>query len=543
MAGIRHHAGMRLSRLMFGLLLVILFAALGAWGALSSTAGNEYVVRWGAMMAAQNVDADMQLGRVTGTVLDALRIDGVQGMVRRSRTGFAAGPIEISFNLRQAARRGLVIGTLNCPWVKLWGGVAVPPWLGALPDLPPPTCQADLKLPVGIDRIRLDRIDWMPAASGPVEVTVASFAIDAASRTNGLQPVSFSLSVRFKGAEFAAAAFEGRLASNRASLTGKMAGNILSFPVDAGLKVSVKRDGVFAEGTLAETRVDLTVLSKWLSPFWRDTVPLFVNGGITGGGTWMAQPKIGFAGRFQGRFDRVVFVLTGFNLPLAELNAPWKFFDGKLHVENGDSRVIGFPASFSGTVALAAGLKPDWGIEARVADLPLAELVATLPWALRYGYGIPELAGLASISARFDGTAPGILVNATALMARQTGSAATSSVSIRYRHAAGQPDRWDLESCWTAESVMPKGFAGLPVRSAPSGESVRPPFEFRFEGHGTHVDKLDARLGILWNDSATWEAAGLLEGHTWDGVVAGPESRPVALPQGLGLIDFLLPGM
>ncbi|HOT27060.1 MAG TPA: hypothetical protein PLU72_02650 [Candidatus Ozemobacteraceae bacterium] len=534
---------MRLFRLMLGLVLVVLFAALGAWGALSSAAGNEYVVRWGAMMAAQNLDADMQLGRVTGTVLEALRIDGVQGMVRRSRTGFVAGPVEISFNLRQAPRRGLVIGTLDCPWLKLWGGVPVPPWFGALPELPPPTCQADLKLPVGIDRVRLGRIDWMPAASGPVEVTIASFAIDPASRTNGLQPVSFSLSVRFKGAEFAAAAFDGHLASTRAALSGKIEGNIFGFPVDSGLKVSVKRDGVFAEGTLAEMRVDLTVLSKWLSPLWRDTVPLFVNGRVTAGGTWMVQPKIGFAGRFQGRFDRVVFVLTGFNLPLAELNAPWKFFDDKLHIENENSRFIGFPASFSGAVALAAGLKPDWGIEARVADLPLAELIATLPWAVRYGYGVPYLAGLASMTARFDGTAPGILVNATALVARQTGSAATSSVSIRYRHAAGQPDRWDLESRWTAESVMPKGFAGLPVRTAPSGEPLRTPFEFRFEGHGTHVDKLDARLGILWNESSAWEATGLLEGHTWEGVVAGPEGTPVALPQGLGLVDFLLPGM
>jgi len=534
---------MRLSRLMLGFFLVVLFAILGAWGVLSSVAGNEYVVRWGAMTTAQSLDADMQLGRVTGTVLETLRIDGVQGMVRRSRTGFAAGPVEISFKLREAARRGLVIETLNCPWLKLWGGVPVPSWLGGLPDLPPPTCQADLKLPVGIDRIRLARIDWMPAASGPVEVTVASFAIDPASRTNGLQPVSFSMAVRFRGAEFAAAAFQGHLASTRASLAGKISGSILSFPFDNDVKIAVKRDGVFAEGTLAETRIDLKVLSKWLSPLWRDTVPLFVNGSITGGGTWMAQPKLGFAGRFQGRFDHIVFILTGFNLPFAELNAPWKFFDGRLHVENGDSRFIGFPASFSGTVALAAGLKPDWSIEARVADIPLAELVATLPWAIRYGYGVPDLAGAASMTARFDGTAPGILVNATALVARQAGSAATSSISIRYRHVAGQPDRWDLESFWRAEAGMPRGFAGLPVRMAPSGDALRPPFEFRLEGHGAHIDKLDTRLGIYCKEGGAWEATGLLEGHAWDGVVAGPEGHPVTIPQDLGLVDFLLPGL
>lgn len=534
---------MRISRLMLGLFLVVLLAILGAWGALSSATGNEYLVRWGAMMAAQSLGVDMQLGRATGTVLETLRIDGVQGMVRHSRTGFAAGPVEISFKLREAARRGLVIETLSCPRLKLWGGVPIPPWLGGLPDLPPPTCQADLKLPVGIDRIRLDRIDWMPTASGPVEVTVASFAIDPASRTNGLQPVSFSLTVRFRDTVFAAAAFEGQLTSTRASLSGKISGNILGFPVDTGLKVSVKGDGVFAEGTLADTRIDLTVLAKWLSPLWRDTVPLFVNGCITGGGTWMAQPKLGFAGRFQGRFEHVVFVLTGFNLPLAELDAPWKFFDGRLHIENGDSRFIGFPASFSGTVTLAAGLKPDWSIDARVADLPLAELVATLPWAVRYGYGVPDLVGSASMTARFDGTAPGILVNATALVAKNVGSAATSSISIRYRHAAGQPDRWDLESCWTAESGMPRGFVGLPVRPAPSGEPLRPPFEFRFEGHGAHVDKLDTRLGISWNGGGAWEATGLLEGRIWDGVAAGPERLPVSIPQGLGLVDFLLPGM
>jgi len=533
---------MRLSRLMLGFFLVVLFAILGAWGALSSVAGNEYVVRWGAMMAAQSLDADMQLGRVTGTVLEALHIDGIQGMARRSRMGFAAGPVEIAFNLREAARRGLVIGTLTCPWLKLWGGVPMPPWLGELPGMPPPTCQADLKLPVGIDRIRLGRIDWIPAASGPVEVTVASFAIDPASRTNGLQPMSFMMAVRFRDAEFAAARFEGHLASTKAFLAGKISGSIFGFPVDTGLKVSVKREGVFAEGTLADTRIDLTALSKWLSPLWHDTVPLFVNGSLTGGGTWMAQPKLGFAGRFQGRFDRVVFILTGFNLPLVELNAPWKFFDGKLHVEHGDSRFIGFPASFSGTVGLAGGLKPDWSIEARVADLPLNELVATLPWAVRYGYGVPDLAGAASVTARFDGIAPGILVNATALMARATGSAATSSLSIRYRHAAGQPDRWDLESCWTAGTDMPRGFAGLPVRVVPSGESLRPPFEFRFEGHGTYVDRLDTRLGISWSDGGAWQATGLLEGPTWDGPIVDPEGQPVTIPQDLGLIDFLLPG-
>lgn len=542
MAAIRQNADMRLSRLVLGSFLVVLFAVLGTWGVLSSTVGNEYVVRWGAMMAAQSLDADMQLGGVTGTVLEALCIDGVQGMVRRSRTGFAAGPVRISFKLREAARRGLVIETLSCPWVKFWGGVPVPPWLDGLPELPPPTCQADLRLPVGIDRIRLDRIDWLPAASGPLEITVASFAIDPASRSNGLQPVSFSLAVRYRSAEFAVASFQGHLASTRVSLAGNISGNIFGFPFGTEVKVAVKRDGVFAEGTLAETRIDLTVLSKWLSPLWRDSVPLFVNGWISGGGTWMAQPKIGFAGRFQGRFDHVVFVLTGFNLPLAELNSTWKFFDGKLHVENDDSRFLGFPASLSGSVALAAGLKPDWGIEARIADLPLGDLVATLPWTVRYGYGIPDLTGTASLTARFDGTAPGILVNATALVARNAGSAATSSVSIRYRHAAGQPDRWDLEAGWTAESEMPKGFAGLPVRTAISGEPLRPPFSFHFEGHGAHADKLDARLGIFWSDGDAWEATGHLDGKTWDGVVAGPERVPAAIPQALGLVDVLLPG-
>lgn len=532
---------MRLSRLLFGFFLLMLLAGIAAWAVLSSTAGNGYIVRWGSVMAAQSLDADMQLGEVRGSVLDTLHIDGIQGMVRRSRTGFAVGPVDIGLKLREAARRGLVIESLECPWIRIWG-MPNPAWLADIPELPPLTCQADLRLPVGIDRIRLDRIDWMPAASGPIEIGIASFAIDPAPRSTGLQPVSFRVCARLRGATLLSAVFQGELSTSRTSLSGTINGAIVWIPFETALKVSVRRDGVFAEGTLTETRVDLASLSKWLSPLWRDRLPIFVNGEVSGAGTWMAQPKLGFAGRFQGRLAQITVVLTGFNLSLAELNSDWNFFDGKLSVENDKSRFLGFPGNLKGTVGIRAGQKPDWAIEARVADVPLAELVATLPWALRYGYGIPDLAGAASMTARFDGTAPGILINGTARVSRRDGSPATSSLAMRYRHEGGQPDRWDLETSWTSESVIPKGFSEITVREARLGDTLKPPVAVRFEAHGAHIDKLETRLGVSWPDAPAWEFSGHHAGTSWEDVTAEPGGVPVKIPQDLRLLDLLLPG-
>lgn len=533
---------MRLSRLLAGLCLLVLLAVAAVWGVLYSNAGNACIVRWGVAMAAQSLEADMQFGDVKGSLLETLHIDGIQGMVRRSRTGFAAGPARISLKLREAARRGIVIESLECPWIKVWG-MPNPGWLADIPELPPLTCQADLPLPVGIDRIRLDRIDWTPAASGPIEIRVASFAIDPATSSAGLQPVSFHVDARLRGTTLFSAGFRGGLSRSRASLSGTITGKIAFVPFETELKISVRREGVFTEGTLAETRIDLAAFSRWLSPLWRENIPIFVNGQVSGGGAWIVQPRLGFVGRFQGRFERVTFMMTGLNLLLAELNSNWKIFDGKLHIENDNSLFVGFPATLKGTVGITAGRMPDWSLEARVADLPLAELVATLPWALRYGYGIPDLAGVASVAARFDGTAPGILVNGTARVSRRAGALATSSISVRYRHDVGQPDRWDLETSWTSESAIPKGFSGITVQKTRLGDTLKPPFDVRFEAHGAHVDKLEARLGISPRGSGALELSGHFGINRWENVVAEPGGAPVRIPQDLGLLDLLLPGM
>ncbi|HNW35243.1 MAG TPA: hypothetical protein PKM25_09955 [Candidatus Ozemobacteraceae bacterium] len=524
------------------MLILLLLAAAAAWIALSSHAGSDLFVRWGAAIAAQRLDADMQIGKSGGSLLDVLSIDGLHGVLRRSRLGFAAGPLRFTLKLREAIGRGLVIENLECPWIKIWGAPN-PGWLADLPDLPPFQCQVVTPLPIGFDRVRLDRIEWVPVASGPVEVGITSFTIDPVAGASGTQPVSFGLFGRLKQMNLVTGGFTGELHTRRGTVSGRLTAKIAGIQLAALVKIAMQRDGISAEGSLSETGVDLASLSRWLSPLWKEHLPLAASGEVTGSGTWLFQPRLGFLGAFQGGIHGAQAVLTGLNIPLIELNAAWKYFDGKIYIADNKSFVLGFPARIGGSIGVSPGRRPDWNIETAVSDIPLEELVATLPWAVRYGYSVPDVTGMASLTARFDGGDPGILVNCSAQMMRRSGGIATSVVMLRYRHEGGQADRWDLESAWTAESVVPRSFSAITVDRAAIGRMLNPPLTVNFEGHGAQPSKLEARLGVSSAGGRAWQFSGHLDGNEWSDVTADPGSLPATFPQAFDLPGFLLPGM
>jgi len=136
-----------------------------------------------------------------------------------------------------------------------------------------------------------------------------------------------------------------------------------------------------------------------------------------------------------------------------------------------------------------------------------------------------------------------VLVNCSAQIARRSGKIATSAVMLRYRHEGGQTDRWDLETVWTAETAVPKGFSGITVDRVRIGRMLNSPVTVNFKAHGAQPTRLEARLGVSSADGETWQFSGHLDGNTWSDVVAGPDNVPSTFPHDLDLPGFLLPEM
>ncbi|HOY66259.1 MAG TPA: hypothetical protein PLP29_05170 [Candidatus Ozemobacteraceae bacterium] len=532
---------MRPLRLLLGITILCLSTLGAIWLVLSSASGNAVLAQWAAATLERNLDAEVRLGPLHGSVLDRLTLEGIHGVLRRTRLGFASGRVELNLTLRDAIRRGLVIDRLECPWVRVWGAPN-PGWLADLPDLPPFQCQVVSQLPVGVNRLRLGLIEWMPAASGPVEIGLASLSIDPITGASGTQPVEFDVHARFKGIDLFAARFTGELHAAQRKLRGRLDGRLALFPVGAAVRLELQRDGVAAEIGLDDLHVSLASLTKWLDPLWKKNYPLAFSGEITGSGTWIYQPKMGMLSGFQGQLNHVVAIMTGFNLSLAEVNADWRFFDGRMHLTDRGCQALGFPASITGSVGFAAPSRPDWSLELSIPEVPLGELVATLPWALRYGYGVPELDGTASLSARIDGPTPGILVNGSALVSLRKRGIATSAVMLRFRRDEGHGGRWDVCSAWTAESELPDLLRRIRAGGATIGNDLQMPIGVVFEAHGPVPDRLETRIGFAGADGTSLHLAGDYEGGVWSGFVTEPGMEPATLSQGLTLPDFLLPG-
>lgn len=536
-----HHTRMRPLRLLLGIIILCLTSLGAIWLMLSSASGNAVLAQWAASTLERNLDAEVRLGPLQGSVLDRLILEGIHGVLRRTRLGFASGRVELRLTLRDAIRRGLVIDRLECPWIRVWGAPH-PGWLADLPELPPFQCQVVSRLPVGINRLRLGLIEWTPAASGPIEIGLASLSIDPISGASGTQPVSFDVRGRFKGVDLVNARFTGNLDAAQRTLRGRLEGRLALFPVDAAVRLELQRDGLAVELGLAELRISLSALTRWLAPLWKREYPLAFTGEITGSGTWLFQPKTGILSGFQGQMLHATAILTGFNLSLVDVNADWRYFDGRIHLTDRGSRVLGFPAMIAGSVGLNGRSHPDWSLELGVPEIPLVDLIATLPWALRYGYGVPELDGVASLSARFDGQAPGILVNGSGLVSLRRRGIATSAVALRFRRDDGHGGRWDARAAWTAETGLPSLLTRIRVAGEPIGSGLPSPVGVVFEAHGPAPDRFETRLGFSGADGASVQLTGDYESGVWRDFVTEPGMDPATLPQELTLPGFLLPG-
>jgi len=119
---------------------------------------------------------------------------------------------------------------------------------------------------------------------------------------------------------------------------------------------------------------------------------------------------------------------------------------------------------------------------------------------LRYAYGIPAIDGIGSLTARFDGQGPGILLNCSALAALQKPDSATAAVIFRYRLEENGEMSCDVSSSWHTDKPLIQAIGKIIVGGRKIETLYSPPISFSVESHGGSFDRLETNIYIV--DSA-----------------------------------------
>ncbi len=404
-----------------------------------------------------------------------------------------------------------------------------------------------------IRSLDLGRVDWFPAASGPLHVFLEGVRLAPPTGAGASQTLRLAAGVEVHGRPAGRWTFDGAWSNREMALSGLLAGSLLGQPVSSEVRVACGKGACALSGQLHPVDLDLSSFSRWLCPLWQGVVPVGAEGRLRGSGSWAWDPRLGGLANLSGEARGVRLVAVGLFWPILELNVAWQLFDGRLSLSDLGSSLLGAPARVGGGVALGGGNGPDWDLRLDVPRAELAEVLAGLPWVVRTGFQLPALSGVASLAVQLHGVAPQVTggIWADDLLIRHPAGDARLQARAEVRQEAVGGDRWQVGFDWTAPAVPAGVFDRLTADGVPLSQRVAGPLTLRARLEGPAADHLRMRL---WAESAGggfglvglwagdgWGSLHLAgDGFRWDAPPELDRAGPPVAAHGVGLRELAL---
>ncbi len=388
------------------LLLIAISAALLA-AALYSDGFALELVRAGIDLAGADGQTKVSIDAFSGNLASGMQIKKIR-LVRRSPVlDVTVNDLFLSVNFNRIMNAGVFSLSGKASSVQFVGLDRL--WL-PLRDLPAyhgPACFASIPGNVEIHEFSVASAQIIPHSGLPGSVSVNRCRIypDASSDGHRLE---FAFAGFWHAAQIASGSVQGTIRQKQKRFDGKAELDFAGQNLTTELCLQQKRRENEISGYIASASIDLARLSHWLSPLWQNSLPFGFDGTMDCTGSWLFNSELGFLGNLSGHCKKLRIVALGFYFALVELNGNWKLFDGNLQFSDCGSLFAGFPANLAGAVEAVARPGRNWSLSFVCPAVDFASLTSRLPWGLKYGFSLPDLAGSASVSLTLTGKSPDI---------------------------------------------------------------------------------------------------------------------------------------
>lgn len=470
---------------------------------------SEYFARYAvdylvAQAAPQGVR--IEIDKVNGSIASGLLIE--KARIRQASKQFDAKihDAHLDFAVADLLRSATISVEAKINTVEV-SGLILPEWADSMPPFSSFSCFGALPANLKIKSLGIDKFIARPHPQVLIEFSETDLAEATESEQ---QPLKLVFECSFKGRPLGQGRFDGLFAIDQKKIEGTLALELAQQNLSCELSLRERRRQTEISGFIATATMDITVLSRWLSPLWQDDFPFGFDGNLNFSGSWLYNNEVGLVGNIAGKFQQLRMVALGLFIPIFELNADWHFFDGNLRFEDAQSFFVYFPAVLSGGVDSLLSGKPRWDVTFTSKAIDFAEFVAELPWSARYGLSLPELTGVAEFFLSLKSTRPEVIVfiKTDSLKAGKGLEARQIDGKIAYAMPGSGPGECTLEFDVASDHQLPPFFKKFSEFEGLSGSG---PFNFNYSARGPSLGKFAYEGLVKRNDEILIHSTGSWE--------------------------------
>lgn len=459
--------------------------------------------------SAQGPSCKIESKGLTGSLLTGINCRHLT--LRKAAPYFAAEVenLRLSFDFSRLPVSARVMAEVDCEKVTLSGSHFPADWLKKLPKFPEISCFASLPGNLFLDRAAINRIVLRPCNDDSLRILFDGTTIERPD-AKGQQKLTFAVNGFLQERRFAVGSFSASLEQKKQKAAGRVELCFAGRKIVAELVAANKGGRPELSGHVIDGEIDLAVFSRWLIPLWQQGFPFGFDGLIKVGGSWLYNEKAGFLSNLSGEFSSVRLVAQGLFITIFELNGQWKLFDGSLELSDGGSLLAGFPAHLDGRIESIFNAQRRWMLNLKADTIDMARFYADLPWGVRYGSGIPALAGNSRFSMQIRGSLPevdsSLKTDGIQIIGKTSEMITAGSVSFKYLENQ-QPD-WQINLRQTIVSGNSPFFQRFVGNSGNLGGRVAPENELIWEARGKNLPNLVVKGALRGGDSEIARVAG-----------------------------------
>lgn len=392
------------------IVLLFLFLSAAVYFILTSEEVANYLVNALGSNLASEGKLSLDIGEIQGCLLEGIGLDRIS--IRHIKPNFELRIKNLSLrpNYADILNEGSIkivgkIDSMNCT-----GTLKLPEKLSSIPAFLGAECFAALPANIKIKNFEIKEINYLPCSDSLLEIYSSGFKLNEIENSDKLD-VATDLRVVWKENLLGKAVFNGNFEQIKNKLNGKLDIRVANQVIETELNVASSRKGTDVSGYIAsQTVIDLQPLSKWLGCLWQSEYPYGFSGKLYCQGSWFYSSELGFLGNLSGKYESLKVSLIGLLSELMELKGDWSFFDGNLNLKDRGSSILGFSASLNGKIDGVVKTTRKYDLVIDCNSWLLDRVTNSLPWVLKYSNEIPDLMGVATLSASIIGNRP--MINA-----------------------------------------------------------------------------------------------------------------------------------
>lgn len=448
----------------------------------------------------------IEVGKVNGTIASGIIINNVRIRQPSKQFDTKINYAHLTFFVSDLLRSGTISVEARITSVEA-SGLLLPDWPDSMPAFSAFSCLGALPANLKIKSLLIEKLILRPHPLMLIEFSETDL-LEASESDQ--QPLKFVFECSYKERPIGQGRFDGVLVLDHRKVEGTLDLELAQQNFSCELSLRERRRQTEISGFIATATMDITVLSRWLSPLWQDDFPFGFDGNLNFSGSWLYNNEVGLVGNIAGEFNKLRMVALGLFIPIFELNANWRFFDGNIAFEDTGSFFIYFPATISGSVDSVLSGKPRWDVTFASTAIDFAEFVAQLPWSARFGLSLPELAGKAEFFLSLKSIRPEVklFISTDSLKAGKGLESRQISGAINYVLPGSGLGEYTFDFNVASEHQLPPYFQKFSDFEHLGGQG---PFIFSYSARGPDFGNFAYKGLVKRNDEAFIRSNGVWE--------------------------------